>query len=104
MRAWSQGAARAPACLQVAVRVAQLRPEPTERRLLLESRPRQPEEAEPQAVDVEGEGRGRLDELLQAGPQTGPSDIGQHLHAPADAVARALRWLQAQSLITRAGH
>ncbi|MCP2871696.1 hypothetical protein NK909_24150, partial [Salmonella enterica subsp. enterica serovar Typhimurium] len=53
---------------------------------------------------IDGIDLGRLDELLQGGPQTAPSDIGQHLHASADAVARALRWLQAQSLITRAGH
>ena len=53
---------------------------------------------------IDGIDLGRLDELLQAEPQTGASDIGQHLHAPADAVARAMRWLQAQSLITRAGH
>jgi len=53
---------------------------------------------------IDGIDLGRLDELLRARPQTGPSDIGQHLHAPADAVARAMRWLQAQSLITRAGH
>lgn len=53
---------------------------------------------------IDGIDLGRLDELLQAGPQTGPNDIGEHLHAPADAVARALRWLQAQSLIIRAGH
>jgi hypothetical protein len=53
---------------------------------------------------IDGIDLGRLDELLRARPQTGPSDIGEHLHAPADAVARAMRWLQAQSLITPAGH
>lgn len=53
---------------------------------------------------IDGIDLGRLDELLQAGAPAGPNDIGHHLHAPADAVARALRWLQAQSLITPAGH
>lgn len=53
---------------------------------------------------IDGIDLGRLDELLQAGAPAGPSDIGHHLHAPADAVARALRWLQAQSLTTRVGH
>ncbi|MDP3871877.1 MAG: tryptophan 7-halogenase [Methyloversatilis sp.] len=53
---------------------------------------------------IDGIDLGRLDALLQAGAAIVPADIGCHLGAPADAVARALRWLQTHSLLTRAGH
>ncbi|WP_018227811.1 flavin-dependent monooxygenase QhpG [Methyloversatilis universalis] len=53
---------------------------------------------------IDGIDLGRLDELLHAGAPAAPADIGQHLQAPPEAVARALHWLQAQSLLTHAGH
>lgn len=52
---------------------------------------------------IDGIDLGRLDELLHAGAAGAPHDIGRHLQAPEDAVARALHWLQAHALITRAG-